>query len=815
MELRDELQASLGDTYSIERELGGGGMSRVFLATETWLVRKVVVKVLSGDALAGLSGERFAREVRLAASLQHPNIVPLLSAGLANGIPYYTMPYVRGESLGARMKLLHVFSRREAISILRDVARALQYAHGEGIIHRDIKPDNVLLSGDAAVVTDFGIAKAISVAQTAQPEQPDQPAAQSGWTLTKAGFSIGTPAYMAPEQAAADAIDHRADLYSWGLVAYELLAGAHPFAGKTTAVQLMAAQISETPPPLAEKVPDIPASLADIITRCLNKLPGDRPASATEVLESIDRISTGSTPVANSVPSALKPSRTSIVGAATFITVALLAIAAYAYSTRSAQKDISAAKSSVAVLPFADDRPDSANAYFGEGIADELMTALGKVPGLRVASRTSAIAVGRRRDLDVREIGRQLGVSTVVEGTVRRSGDQLRVTAQLTNATDGLTLWSETYERQNANVFAVQDDITRAIVAALRPELAGGVRTDEERKRSGPGTSNPEAYDLYLRGLYLVERRGPGVAQAALYFSRAIEKDSGFARAYAGLADALELFPYFAGVPAYRIEARVRDAAERSLALDPTLAEPRVALAMAHWHALRWKEAETEFRRAIAADSTSPVAHTQYGRFLTSIGRVPEAVREYQTARRLDPLAGTASVLLSHGLSFSGDHVAAWEESKRARELDPNLGTARTFLAFDRIAIGRLDDARAIAGENVQPFPFIGMTAYIFEKTGDTARARAIRKNLDEMPDTTWLVHTMRAYAYLGVPDTAKALSEMEEALAQREIFPQTMFFVERVLDPVRNSARFAAILRRAGLEGKGFSGPTGGRPAR
>ncbi len=474
-----------------------------------------------------------------------------------------------------------------------------------------------------------------------------------------------------------------------------------------------------------------------------------------------------------------------------------------------------AAKSSVAVLPFADDRPDSANAYFGEGIADELMTALGKVPGLRVASRTSAIAVGRRHDLDVREIGRQLGVSAVVEGTVRRSGDQLRVTAQLTNATDGLTLWSETYERQNANVFAVQDNITQAIVAALRPELAGGGRASEQNKRTGPGTSNPEAYDLYLRGLYLVERRGAGVAQAAVYFTRAIEKDPGFARAYAGLAGALELFPYFAGVPAYRIEARVRDAVERSLALDPTLAEPRVALAMAHWHALGWNEAEAEFRRAIAADSTSPVAHTQYGRFLMSVGRIPEAVRESQTARRLDPLAGTASVLLSHALSFSGDNVAAWEDSKRARELDPNLGTARTFLAFDRIAVGRLDEARVIAGETDTPFPFTGMTAYIVEKTGDTARASGIRKKLDEMPDTTWLVHTMRAYAYLAVPDTAKALSEMEEAFARREIVPQTMFFAERLFDPIRHSARFAAILRKAGLEGRGFTGPTGGRPAR
>ncbi len=805
---RESLQSTLGDAYSIERELGGGGMSRVFLATETSLGRNVVVKVLSGDAVAGLSADRFAREVRLAASLQHPNIVPVLATGAADGIPYYTMPYVKGDSLRVRMKEPQKIPSRQAISILRDVARALQYAHGEGVIHRDIKPDNVLLSSDAAVVTDFGIAKAIAVAQTSSS---DELVDSSGLTLTRAGMTIGTPAYMAPEQAAGDKVDHRADLYSWGMLAYELLAGVHPFVGRTTAVQLIAAQLSETPAPLAARAPDAPRAVAELVMRCLAKDPNDRPASATDVLERLDEANSSS----DHFPATPMSKVRHAAVAAALILVAAAAIGAYAYSKRQPIPGAAVTHNSVAVLPFSDDRADSANAYFGEGIADELMTALGKVPGLRVASRTSAIAVGRRRDLDVREIGRQLGVSTVVEGTVRRSGDQLRVTAQLTNATDGMTLWSETYERQNANVFAVQDDITQAIVAALRPEFARKLNSPGQNTPKGPGTSSPEAYDLYLRGSYLLDRRGAGVERSVEYFSQAITKDPGFARAYAGLASALNFFPVFAGVPAERVEARVRDAAERSLALDPTLAEPRVALAMAHWHALRWNEAEAEFRRAIAADSTSPVAHTQYGRFLTSIGRVPEAVRESQTARRLDPLAGTASVLLSHGLSFSGDHVAAWEESKRARELDPNLGTARTFLAFDRIAVGRLDNARVIAGETDMPFPFTGMRAYVLEKTGDTARARAIRKKLDEMPDTTWLVHTMRAYAYLAVPDTAKALSELEEGFARREIIPQAMFFAERLLDPIRHSDRFAAILRKAGMEGRGFTGPTGGRPAR
>ncbi len=482
--------------------------------------------------------------------------------------------------------------------------------------------------------------------------------------------------------------------------------------------------------------------------------------------------------------------------------------------TKGHRTGIAATPSSVAVLPFAEDRADPAEAYFGEGIAEELMTALAKVPGLHVASRTSAIAVGRQHDLDVREIGRRLGVATVVEGTVRRAGGRLRVSAQLTNATDGLILWSDAFERENKDVFAVQDEITNAILAALRPEFARGGRTVAQKRAMGPGTNNPEAYDLYLRGLYLIERRGAGVARSAEYFSEAIAKDTSFARAYAELADALEFMPYHSGVPASRIESRARAAAERSLELDPSLAEPRVALALAHMHAYRWSEAESEFKRAIAADSASQSTHTQYGRFLLSVGKVPDALREFQAARRLDPLGATASMWLSHTLAYTGDHSAAWEESKRARELDPNLVSARTILAFDRVAVGRFDEARAVVGDLMPPIPFNGMAAYTLQLSGDTARAAKIRRALDSTPDTTWMIHTGRAFAYLATRDTAKVLSELEAGLALRELVPQWMPFLDRIFDHVRHSERFAEIVRRSGLEGRGLTGPNGGRPA-
>ncbi|MEO7684940.1 MAG: protein kinase, partial [Gemmatimonadaceae bacterium] len=674
-----------------------------------------------------------------------------------------------------------------------------QYAHSEGVIHRDIKPENVLLSGDVAVVTDFGIAKAISVARTSTGDDGEH---QSGLTLTQAGASIGTPAYMAPEQVAGDTLDYRVDIYAWGIIAYEILAGAHPFADKTSAAQLMAAHVSQPPISLAERAPNIPQGLAQLVMRCLEKIPDARPSSAGDLLKDLD--SAQESGEQRSLPAAAR--RRYLTAAGALGVVILLAIAGYFIATRARKTAASTAKSSVAVLPFSDEAADSANAYFGEGIADELMTALGKVAGLRVASRTSSIALGRRRDLDVREIAERLGVSTVVEGTVRRAGGRLRVSAQLTNATDGLTLWSEVYDRDNKDVFAVQDDITRAIVAALRPEFAGTPAAAPTR--TGPGTSDPVAYDLYLRGLYLVEHRGAGVMRAAEYFTQAIHQDTTFARAYAALAQALEFFPYFVGVPPHRVEPRARAAAEKSLELDPTLAEPRVALAMIHWHAYRWDVADAEFRRAIAADSTSPVAHTQYGRFLMTLGRPADALKEFRTARRLDPLAPTASVWVSHTLSLMGDHAAAWEESKRARELDPNLFTARTLLSADRAATGQLREARAILGEPVTSGSFAGPSLWSLQISGDTVAAREARRMIEATPDTVYAIHTARAYGYLSVGDTAKGLSELETALDKRELVPQHLVFIDRMLDGVRQSERFAAIVRRVGLDPRTFSGP-------
>jgi eukaryotic-like serine/threonine-protein kinase len=810
MELREQLQQTIGSVYVFERELASGGMSRIFVAEEIELGRKVVVKVLSGELGAILSAERFAKEVRVAASLQHPNIVPILRAGTAGDLPYYTMPYITGESLRSRVQHSGPLTTAEAISILHDVARALEFAHAAGIVHRDIKPENVLLAGDAAVVIDFGIAKALSASRTDTKDTLLSGGGQG--TLTIAGSLVGTPAYMAPEQISGDSIDARTDIYAWGILAYELLGGGHPFKDRSSAQQLMVAHVTESPPALARRVPGLPTPIVTLVMRCLQKNPDDRPQSAREVLDAMAAVS--ASPVGEST---FARRRMQIIGAALLAGLMLAAfVERHSIASRfGAQAPASTRTQSLAVLPFFNVGGDTANAYFAEGMADELTSQLTKVPGLRVASRTSAFAMRATKDLDVREIGKRLGVSAVLEGTVRRSSGRLRVTTQLTSAADGLTLWSDTYERDSKDIFAVQDEITKSIISALGPTLSGAQGETPRMPGTGSGTNNVEAYDLYLRGRYLLERRGKGVSQAAAYFSQAIAKDSGFAPAYAGLSEALELFPYFAATPARDVEGRATAAATRALTLDPHLAEPHAALALAHMHAFRWPAAEQEFHRALEADSTSATAHTQYGRYLMATGQILAARDQYRIAIRLDPLAGTPSVWLSHMLSLSGDYAGAEEEARRAWELDSTLSTAHNVLALDRLHVGRLAEARAAIGSGDEDGPWSGVSAFVFASMGDTARAAAIRRRLDASPADTWMLNTAHAFAYLGIPDTSRALAALEGALRAREITPNWQPLAGRMYDGVRASARFARIVEGFGLGQRGLTSPLGGRPAR
>lgn len=785
----NELRQTLDGTYNVERELAGGGMSRVFLAEETLLGRRVVIKVLSPDLAAGVSGERFSQEMQLAAQLQQANIVPLLASGVVGGLPYYTMPYVTGESLRARLSSGQRIPTQRALSILRDVARALLYAHERGIIHRDIKPENILLSGDTACVSDFGIAKAI-----------DRSLDHSAHALTLTGTVVGTPAYIAPEQAAGDPVtDNRADLYSFGCLAYELFTGSPPFAGRSPQA-VLAAHMTEVPKPLSAVAPDIMSPVAEIITRCLAKSPADRPQSAREILDVLD----GGQSSERKGARRHFTSRTIAVAAVALVLIAIVFFVAPTARGRLTGSALGPRAKAVAVLPFTIPGGDSSEAYFAEGMADELIAALGKVPVLSVASRRSAFALKQRNDLDVQSIGRLLHVDAILEGTVRRSGDRLRVTAQLINAADGLTLWSDSYERQMKDVFAVQDDITRSIVEALRLRLGSGQRQV---------TKDLRAYDDYLRGAYALEQRGTGVAKAVELFNAAIQKDSSFGRAYGKLSEALELMPYFAGVSTASVEHAAIIAANRALSLDSSDADAHVGLGLALRHAFRWQEAEREFRRAIAADSNSAVARTQFGRHLIEVARVPEAIDQFRRAVALDPSSGTNAAWLGWGYALNGDMQRGLAEGAKAFQRFPNLVLTRLLYAAELLETRHYEEAQKL----VEPIPgskgFEGQACYVMARTGKTAEAKALIATWHSLPDTTWLVHTGLAHCYLGTREWDKAIDELDKAFRAREITPMFAPFGTYMYDGIRDDPRFARILHDFGLDEKLFIPPNRGRP--
>jgi serine/threonine-protein kinase len=475
-QLVERLQAALGDAYAIERELGGGGMSRVFVARDMALDRAVVIKALREDVAEGISRERFRREVMVSATLQHPHIVGIIAAGDAAGIPYFVMPFVDGESLRGRIGRLGPLSVPEAVGIMRDIARALSFAHARGIVHRDIKPDNVLLAGGAASVADFGVAKALASARTDERHPHG--------TLTGAGISLGTPAYMAPEQVAGDpSTDHRADIYAFGMTAYEILTGTPPFARRAVADQL-SAQLVETPPSLSAMRPGIPQALDALIESCVAKNPADRPQSADEILRLLEdpamvsgEVSSSASPSIVRRSSARRRWRVGAVAAAAVVVATVGTALALRGREETAQplvgvttRPTASGVLQIAVFPLVSLSADSADAFVADGVTEALANAFAAIPGARVASPSAAVS-GLRAGQAPTAVATALGVSVYLEGTFQRNGSRVRVTVRLVNAADGFMLWSDVYERDKVDVLTAQTEIARDVAAAVREGL--------------------------------------------------------------------------------------------------------------------------------------------------------------------------------------------------------------------------------------------------------------------------------------------------------------------------------------------------------
>jgi serine/threonine protein kinase/tetratricopeptide (TPR) repeat protein len=743
----DRLRAAVADRYRIEEEIGHGGMAAVYLAEDLRHARKVAIKVLlpGGGGSQSYEPQRFLREIRIAARLSHPQILPVHDSGEFDGMLYFVMPYAGCETLRDRLTQEGALPIDTALRITRAVAAALGYAHRHNVIHRDIKPENILLQEGEPVVADFGVATAISAA------------GGDNVYITDRGFAVGTPAYMSPEQASAERdLDGRTDIYSLACVMFEMLTGKPPFSG-SGARATMARHAIEAPPLVRSLRPTVTAAVENALQRALAKTPAERFSTMAEFCDAL---------VAPPPPPTL----------------------------------LGPESRAIAVLPFVNSSADPENEYFSDGITDELITALTKVEGLRVASRTSVFALKNARE-DVRALGARLNVSAVIEGTVRKAGNRLRITVQLINVADGRTLWSERYDREMADVFAIQDEIAGTIVRTLRSTLLGELGDPTPVKY----TANVRAYSLYLKGRFWWNRRSQAAIKEGIgFFEQAIQEDPGYALAYSGLADSYALDLDYRGAPVIEGMERARAEARKAIALDETLAEAHTSLGWVTFiYDWDWVGAEREFSRAIELNPRYSTARQWHSWFLAAMGRFDEALAEGRAAIELDPLS--VSIRRSLGwLQYYARHFdGALENLRRALGMNPTSEETHRLLGLVYAQQGLYDEAtasfrEAVSNSESDMLSYAGL-GHVAALRGRADEARAVLKELEERQRTRYVSPVALTMIQVALGDVDASFDLLEKAYQDRRGW-LAYLRIEPILDPLRSDPRFRLLLERMRL---------------
>jgi len=746
--------------YLVLEKLGSGGMGDVYVAEDTRLNRRVAVKFLRSEVSdARDSRARILREARAAAALNHPNIVHIYSVEEASDLVFITMELVQGRSLRQLLAAGTGLPLAQTISVAAQLAEALACAHAAGIVHRDLKPGNVMVTDDERVkILDFGVAKVVARISTQSAEDSTTTGEDAS-----VGQAVGTTGYMSPEQALGKALDARTDLFALGVVVYEMATGRTPFQGDTVAA-VFDHLLNRRQPPLLTFNPTLPRSLEILIDKALEKNPEHRYRSADEFLRDLRNVTGSTSSTANAVTIAAEPR----------------------------------ASSSVAVLPFVDMSAGKDQEYFCHGITEEIITALTSVPGLQVISRTSAFAF-QSKDLEITEIGRRLRVTTILEGSVRKSGARVRITAQLVNAEDGYHIWSKRFDRELSDVFVIQDEIAASILDEFR--------IDHETGPSERAPLNVPAHDAYLKGMYALNKWTEGTVREAIgAFRQALAEDAAFAPAYAALAEAHIWFYSGVGIlPAAETVPQARRAVDKALALDADLAQAykvRGLIAMNHdWDR---REAERALTRALQLGPGSASAHLWNAWRLALLERRHDlALVELEQAERLDPLDLQVKTQIGYVHHFRHDLDRAIAQFEKVVALEPSFAFAHYALGdaltqrgqFDR-AIAELDKSIELGGRSVN---HVGVLGYAYARSGNRERAKEHLDELNTRGAAGYVSPMWFGLVHLGLSDLDGLFHSLNRAFEERD---GSLILITAAVefDPVREDPRFKTLLERMGM---------------
>jgi len=776
----ERLTVALADRYRIERELGAGGMATVYLAADLKHDRKVAIKVLKPELAAVLGAERFAQEIRTTAALRHPHILPLFDSGQTGDgrseFLFYVMPYVEGETLRDRLTREKLLPIDEALRITREVADALSHAHSRGLVHRDVKPENIMLEGGHALLADFGIARAVSVA--------------GGTRLTETGLSVGTPQYMSPEQALGDeVIDARSDEYALACVLYEMLAGDPPFTA-STAQALVSRKLTGTVASVREVRDTVAPDMDRVIVKALARVPADRYETVSAFAEALSASATGT--------SAGRTTRR-ITRRSVWIGTGVVAVAALAWvATQGPLRSMLSPAprfARVGLLPLMNGTGDSTQDYLAGGISESVTSGLARLEHVDIIS----LAAAATSSDGAVAAARRLGLDAVVSGSVSRDRGRLRVALHLGSLGTEPSR-DDTLERPIIEAADLEQDIVERLARAIGGRPAGPRRTVPSR------APNAEAHDLYLQGRYHLASRTPEGLQNALdYFRQALARDPASAAAYAGLAQYYSLLPFYTNTPGADAFAKAKTAALKAVELDDFLPEGHVALAYVlaygDWD---WDGAEREYGRALALQPGSAEVHHAFSRLLAARDRIPQAVAEAERAYALDPLSLVAHANIGIIAYFARDYVEARRRLEATLELDRDFSVAHWGLGMVLEQLGQYDEAiaevqRAIAIDGSGPTR-LSTLAHMFAEVGRRREAEAILKDLQGGGRTGPVQPYMVALVLAGLGQTDEAITQLEESYEERSA---VLSYLDRDprFDVLRSSPRFVELLRRMGFQ--------------